>query len=41
MPDIPTAADVRDWAVELQAIERLIAHRFPRQEPQERAAAYL
>lgn len=41
MPIIPTATDVRDWAEELQAVERRIAPRFPRREPRERAAAYL
>lgn len=41
MPIIPTAADVHDWAEEMQAVERRIAHRFPRSEPREQVAAYL
>ena len=37
----PTAADVRGWADELEAVGRRLARRFPRSEPRRRAIAYL
>ncbi len=37
----PTAATVREWAAELDAVGERIARHFPRAEPRERAGGYL
>ena len=41
MPTHPTAAEVRHWAEELDAVGRRLARRFSRSEPRRRAVEYL
>jgi SRSO17 transposase len=41
MPTLPTIADVRDWARELDVVGQRLARLFPRSEPRRRAVDYL